>query len=107
MKCLPGVGPNESNIYIAVSNVWKFTHLLQSTMRLYMYIYIYVFFLVNIIYFVAVFFVANPDPDCTNMNQYCDDWAAAGHCTRNPEWMNANCPVSCDQCTGQFDYESF
>ena len=42
--------------------------------------------------------------DCRDKNQYCPDWAAAGECERNPQWMTANCLVSCNVCdpdTGQ------
>ncbi|XP_071502855.1 zinc metalloproteinase nas-6-like [Diadema antillarum] len=39
----------------------------------------------------------NPD-DCVDKNEYCQAWAEAGFCQRNPQWMLANCLISCDVC---------
>ncbi|KAL7633441.1 UNVERIFIED_CONTAM: hypothetical protein RMT77_016312 [Armadillidium vulgare] len=40
-----------------------------------------------------------PLPDkCLDSNDYCAQWAQAGECDTNPEWMHPNCKKSCKQC---------
>ncbi|KAB7505074.1 hypothetical protein Anas_11992 [Armadillidium nasatum] len=39
-----------------------------------------------------------PLPDkCLDSNDYCAQWAQAGECDTNPEWMHPNCKKSCKQ----------
>merc|ERR1719343_644973 len=38
-----------------------------------------------------------PQP-CTDENQMCPDWAAIGECEANPDYMEANCALSCGVC---------
>merc|ERR1719259_1081614 len=49
----------------------------------------------------------SPDHDCQKRrdNTKCEDehpncpsWASSGECSRNPGWMNGNCPESCGVC---------
>ncbi|XP_063600701.1 zinc metalloproteinase nas-4-like [Penaeus indicus] len=38
-------------------------------------------------------------PDtCEDGNKYCETWAAAGECERNPTWMTVSCRKSCKEC---------
>lgn len=40
------------------------------------------------------------DNICTDTNNLCKFWASIGECKTNEDWMNKNCPISCDQCNG-------
>jgi len=35
---------------------------------------------------------------CEDENPNCPGWANSGECSRNPGWMNGNCPESCGVC---------
>jgi len=44
---------------------------------------------------------AYDDLDCTdNDAQSCERWSKAGECRKNPTYMLANCPKSCESCVG-------
>merc|ERR1712060_521828 len=40
-----------------------------------------------------------PPTPCTDENQNCGIWAASGQCEANPDYMLANCPLSCGVCS--------
>lgn len=42
-------------------------------------------------------------PNCEDQNPRCADWAAAGECAANPNYMVYHCPVSCDSCPAVVD----
>merc|ERR1712228_733070 len=37
---------------------------------------------------------------CQDGNGQCSYWASTGECTRNPQYMRANCKKSCNACSG-------
>jgi hypothetical protein len=37
---------------------------------------------------------------CKNHNEYCEYWAQTGECAKNPDYMQINCPLSCNWCSG-------
>ena len=39
-----------------------------------------------------------PAVQCVDANSRCGDWAKAGECSRNPQFMRSNCMKSCDLC---------
>jgi len=41
---------------------------------------------------------AGGDFVCRNEHESCDSWAQAGECDANPQYMRANCAISCDTC---------
>ena len=36
--------------------------------------------------------------NCINVHDSCDNWAAAGECCENPNYMTVSCPASCKVC---------
>ena len=39
--------------------------------------------------------------DCADGHERCEEWANAGECDINPDWMLENCQVSCGTCEGK------
>jgi len=40
---------------------------------------------------------------CANKHEDCDKWANVGECINNPNYMLADCPISCDSCPKALD----
>jgi hypothetical protein len=39
------------------------------------------------------------DESCYDSHSSCHEWAKAGECEKNPNYMLFNCPLACEQCT--------
>lgn len=39
-----------------------------------------------------------PPPPCIDLNPNCPSWARDGECILSSDYMNSNCPLSCDRC---------
>lgn len=35
---------------------------------------------------------------CEDRNERCEEWAGSGECTKNPSYMENNCPLACNRC---------
>lgn len=39
-----------------------------------------------------------PTGECEDNHRFCSYWSRRGECSKNPNWMLANCKKSCNQC---------
>ena len=42
--------------------------------------------------------LSHVDPDCADKSSFCGEWAAVGECDSNPNYMRAQCKVTCHLC---------
>lgn len=45
-----------------------------------------------------LFTVFSTSGKCIDQNAHCNDWASNGDCSKNPDFMRDNCPLSCSDC---------
>jgi len=56
----------------------------------------------SLLLFVALVAAVGAEP-CVDENSGCAGWASGGECDKNPGFMKATCPVSCNSCPAPID----